>query len=344
MEKAIDRRDSEARRGEEFRVAPAPARSRRVGLSPEAVRRLSELSPLRATLSLVEAWGTIALLAAVAHRYPHPAVIAAAALGIAARQHALAILTHQAAHYRMVETRWLNDLIGRLCGYPLSTSMLTYRIIHRIHHNHLYSPIDPDLALIAGYPRGRWYLMKKLLKDLFGLTTLKNYRYFFGQPQAPRDAPPAKGPCDDTSPALRAAARRDRQGVVIFQVLVIALMIATGHLREYLMLWVLPLVTVLQVLLRLRAVAEHGAVGDTSTPLHAARTTLAPFWVRWLLFPYEMNYHIEHHLYPSVPHYRLAECHRELRATGALDGAEVMPSLRETLSKVFAPPWGAGTG
>jgi hypothetical protein len=32
--------------------------------------------------------------------------------------------------------------------------MLTYRIIHRIHHNHLYEPIDPDLALMAGYPRG----------------------------------------------------------------------------------------------------------------------------------------------------------------------------------------------
>lgn len=51
-----------------------------------------------------------------------------------------------------------------------------------------------------------------------------------------------------------------------------------------------------------------------------------------------MNYHIEHHLYPSVPHDRLPECHRELRATGALDGAEVVPSLRETLGKIFAPP------
>lgn len=59
METAIDRRDAEAPTGKDLGSDPTPARSKRVGLSPEAVRRLSELSPLRATLSLVETWGTI---------------------------------------------------------------------------------------------------------------------------------------------------------------------------------------------------------------------------------------------------------------------------------------------
>ena len=48
-----------------------------------------------------------------------------------------------------------------------------------------------------------------------------------------------------------------------------------------------------------------------------------------------MNYHIEHHLYASVPHYNLPELHREMAARGMLEGAEVV-SFRATLRKIFA--------
>ena len=75
--------------------------------------------------------------------------------------------------------------------------MRTYRLVHNIHHHHLYEPIDPDLALMAGYPRGRVYLVRKLAKDLLGITTLKNYAYFVGRPQGERRM-------DDTAPSLRA--------------------------------------------------------------------------------------------------------------------------------------------
>ena len=94
---------------------------------------------------------------------------------------------------------------------------------------------------------------------------------------------------------------------------------------EYLLLWVVPLATVLQALLRVRAILEHGAVSDRTTPLRAARTNLAPAWIRWWLFSHHVNYHIEHHLYPSVPHYRLPDLHRALTEAGTLEGAEVVP-------------------
>jgi fatty acid desaturase len=310
--------------GEEFRDRD------RAGLAPEVLRRLTVLSPWRATLSLVATWGLIGALIAAAVLVPHPLVVVVALVGIAGQQHGLAILAHQSAHYRMYRARWLNDLVGRLCGIPLGVSMLTYRVIHRIHHNHLYEPIDPDLPLMAGYPRGRGYLLRKLGKDLLGLTTLKNYTYFLGKPG------PSSAPKDDTSPALRRAAGRDRRLILYAHLVLWAVLIATGAFGTYLLLWFLPLVTLLQMLLRLRAVCEHGAPTALDTPLRAARTTLAPFWIRWLLFPHHMNYHVEHHLYPAVPHYRLAECHRELVRAGALQGAEVVPRLGHTLAKVFA--------
>jgi fatty acid desaturase len=333
--------------GEEFRLEGA-------GLSAEEVRKLSRLDPWRSTLSVAVNWAVVALLSGLALHGRQPLIVAAAVVGLALGQHGLAVLAHEAAHYRLYRSRRVNDFVGKLCGAPLGVSMLTYRVIHRIHHNHLYQDIDPDLALIAGYPRGRLYLLGKLLKDLTGITTLKNYRYFkgrmvkpistgkpLGTASGPGSEPqtrlaPLGSPYGDTSSALRRAARRDRRLVLALHVAALALASTLGWWRWYLMLWLFPLVTVLQMILRLRAVCEHGAVGDLSTPLRAARTTLAPFWLRALLFPHHVNYHIEHHLYPSVPHYRLAECHRRLSARGALDGAEVIPTLRLTLRKIFA--------
>jgi len=316
---------TEAPRGEEFRV-----KAQR-GLAPDEVRALSRLRPWRATLSIAQSFGLVAACVAVALRWPHPLVVAAAIIGIAGGQHGLAVLAHESAHYRLYPARGLNDLAGKLCALPLSVSMLTYRLIHRIHHNHLYEPIDPDLALMAGYPRGRRYLLRKLGKDLLGLTTMKNYLYFFGKP-------PTGDTRDDTSSALRAAARRDRRLVIAMQYLFLAAAIASGVWRWYLLLWLLPEVTVLQMLLRLRAVCEHGAPSSTASPLTAARTTLPSPLLRWLLFPHDVHFHIEHHLYPSVPHYRLRDCHERLRATGALDGAEVSPGVVATLRKIFADP------
>ena len=93
-------------------------------------------------------------------------------------------------------------------------------------------------------------------------------------------------------------------------------------------------------MLRLRAVLEHGAVPDTADALRAARTTLAPWWVRWLVYPHNMNYHVEHHLYPAIPHYRLPQAHRALAEAGLLELAEISPGLGESLRRIARPAAG----
>ena len=50
----------------------------------------------------------------------------------------------------------------------------------------------------------------------------------------------------------------------------------------------------------------------------------------------------EHHLYPAIPHYNLPACHRELRARGILEGAEVRPWL-DTVRLVAADRPAGGT-
>jgi fatty acid desaturase len=309
----------------------------RKALPRELVHELTRRSAWRATAAVVHDLAILAVAISIGLYYwPNPLVLLTCILVIGTRQHALFVIAHDAAHYLLYENRRLNDGIGRACAMLQGLSMCTYRVIHRMHHNNLYGELDPDTALHGGYPRGRRYLIRKLLKDLSGQTAWKTYAYFLGgAPALNTKTNVALRPLDDTSQKLRDEARRDRNMVIAFHLMLLLLMAWSGYLVQYLVLWVLPLVTVVQAILRLRAIAEHGATTDFSSPLTAARTNLAPRWLEWLIFPHQVNYHIEHHLYASVPHYNLPRLHREMTSRGLLESAEVI-SFRRTLGKIFA--------
>ncbi|MEP6608250.1 MAG: fatty acid desaturase family protein [Burkholderiaceae bacterium] len=336
--------DRAAARGEEFRddlrgtaVASDAAHVRKL-LPAEVLRELTQLSPWRSSLALATTLVTLAIVLVIAWTYFTWWVVPPAVVLIGIQQHALFVLAHDSAHYRLFDTRWLNDALGRCVGTIGGVSMMSYRVIHRLHHNNLYGEVDPDIALHGGYPRGKAYLLKKLAKDVCGLTAFKTYAYFFGNPAINANTQQAQRPLDDTSNVLRTAARRDRWGVVAFHIgapIVALLWGGPIALAKFLVLWTLPLATVIQPILRLRAVCEHGAVTDFSTPLTAARTNLVGPVGRFVMFPHHVNYHVEHHLFPAVPHYRLPRLHSELAALGVFERAEVRPLL-ETFKRVFA--------
>lgn len=341
--------------GEEFREDLRP------GAGNAAARRLltaEELAPLvalddrRSTLALLQTLAITALAIALGVvTWPGPWLMPAV-LVIGVQQHALFILAHEAAHYRLFANRRLNDAVGRAIGMAGGISMCTYRVVHRLHHNNLYTADDPDTAIHGGYPRGKAYLLKKLAQDLSGWNAWKTFAYFFGAPALNERTGRSMRPLDDTSPALRRAARIDRWCVVAAQLaLPLAVGLAGGWpgLGMYLVLWLLPLLTVLQPILRLRAIFEHGGVTDLGSPLTAARSNVTTrrhspgardavvnVAARALLFPHHVNYHLEHHLYPAVPHYHLPRLHAMLRSRGALDRAELR-NVAATARVVFAP-------
>ena len=309
----------------------------RKALPKDVVARFTRRSSWRASLAVLEDFAVIFPSIGISlYSWPNPLVVALCVLVIGTRQHALFVIAHDAAHYLLYENRKVNDFVGRAAATVQGLSMCTYRVIHRLHHNNLYTELDPDTALHGGYPRGKAYLVRKLLKDLSGFTAWKTYAYFLGgAPALNTSTNVAIRPLDDTSEKLRRDAKSDRNVVIVFHVAALAFFAWSGYLVEYLVLWILPLVTVVQAILRLRAIAEHGATTDFSSPLTAARTNVLPGWLEWLLFPHHVNYHIEHHLYASVPHYHLPALHREMRTRGILEGAEVLP-FRATLGKIFA--------
>jgi fatty acid desaturase len=318
--------------GSEFRE---DVRARRRPLDAQTLSQLTTLNDGRALWSVFTLLAAIAATVAIALAWWNPAVVVVAVVFMATRQQACFVLAHDAAHYRLFSNRRLNDWVGLLLAAPVGISMRSYRVIHRLHHNDLYGATDPDIALHGGYPRGKRYLFKRLLRDLTGVTAPKTYAYFSGAPALNTATDVRRRPEDDTHPSLREAAQRDRRAVLLVQASLLIAASLSGYLLEYLILWILPAVTVLQAVLRFRAILEHGAVRNLESPLTAARTNLGPRWLLALLFPYHVNYHVEHHLYPAIPHYHLPAAHAALKGVGVMDDAEVR-SVFDTVSIVFA--------
>jgi fatty acid desaturase len=58
--------------------------------------------------------------------------------------------------------------------------------------------------------------------------------------------------------------------------------------------------------------SEHNGL-KLETDMDTSRTTLWPNPVLgYLVTPFYVNYHLEHHLFPQVPYFHLKELHQEL--------------------------------
>jgi fatty acid desaturase len=81
----------------------------------------------------------------------------------------------------------------------------------------------------------------------------------------------------------------------------------------YFVLWLVPLGTSFSFCMLLRQIVQHGNAGGerfTNT-----RIFLVSRVIRFAVFPLGMDWHLPHHLFPMVPHYRLKQLHELLLET-----------------------------
>ncbi len=58
---------------------------------------------------------------------------------------------------------------------------------------------------------------------------------------------------------------------------------------------------------------------------------------QFFLNPHHVGYHLEHHLYPGVPHYHLPGLHAALAATGRFGGALVERRYTDSFASIAGP-------
>jgi len=295
----------------------------RATFSKQELAALREMQDWRSWLSVGVNWGLVLGSMALVAAWPNPLTIVLALFVIGARQLGMAVLMHEAAHFSLFSSKRVNDWVGTwLCAYPVWTDLYAYRKYHMGHHARTWTRDDPDLNLATPFPVTRESLRRKFWRDLSGQTGWKRVKYTLK-----RDLGLHEGKMVRTKDDARAF-----HGMLVTNALLFGLLLAAGHPALYL-LWVAAFLTTNMLVTRIRAIAEHSMVTDPADPLQNTRTTVASPFERLFVAPNGVNYHLEHHLLMTVPHYKLRDMHEKLRARGVLDGANVVRGYREVLRR-----------
>lgn len=302
--------------------------------SPPAASLLSEaqLNAVRARsdwwgVALVgHAWAVIIAAAALFVVWPNVLSFVLAVILIGSRQLGLLILMHDGAHGSLCHTPWLNRLLAQVfCAWPTFADTHVYRAYHLKHHTRTQRSDDPDIILTGYYPISRASLRRKLMRDLIGRTG-------FAQRSAQLRQALGRGDMGTVGRLRHYWRALGPQTVVNLAML--ALACVAGHGWLYVTLWLLPLLTWQQLVLRVRNIAEHAVVRAPDDMFGNARTTLANGLERALVAPYWVNLHLEHHLLMWVPCYRLALLRRYLIENGHGEQIETERGYLAVLRKV----------
>ena len=254
-------------------------------------------------------WVLIAGLFTVCLAYPRWWVWVIGALLIGTRQHALAVLAHEGAHHLVVRSHFWNDVLTNyFTTYWLTFTVQGYRTTHLKHHWYLETPDDPSKVSVDHHPEEWTFPMP--LKNFLGMflrdLTLLSQRAAISLMKYLWDIPGGRAPH-----VVR---------IIVLHAAIISAFVWFGHPWAYVLLWIVPLYTVTVACYRLRSVAEHSGIGpqserysrDVIDNLRTTRTTTGSGLSQFLLIPYNVSYHIEHHMFPSIPTFRLRDVHGKL--------------------------------
>ena len=195
-----------------------------------------------------------------------------------------------------------------------------FRHRHFRHHRH-YSTEDDPKTFYRHDLRGRGLLVA-VLRSLSGWEFISHVTEARSQEARERSAGRPAGP----------SILRELPPIVVTQTFLFAGFWLVGRPWLYLTLWLLPLVTLTDLLQKFRATMEHrplheqqgvapgsGYYGETRGPF--VRTVRASLWERLFVCKLNFGFHAEHHLWPQVSY-------------------QDLPSLRERLeeARAFSDP------
>ncbi len=291
-------------------IAAGALRPWQASLDPEirtAIQHLArDVEPMKnlAGLLFVAVWiGAGALVLA----YPIWIVRLPCYLAMGASLNGLGALMHEAVHGNLFRRRPTDRLAAFLLGAPFLVSGAAYRVSHLLHHRFNRSVRDPDD--LFNYSENR----RVLALVFYAWTLLGIVAFLIHVPVN----------------ALRHGTPPERREVIAEYSLLLALYgaitILATHFRATGVLahvWLVPL-AVNFLIVNLRGWSEH-LLTVPGHPLTQTRTITSNAVVRF--FFCNVNYHLEHHLFPAVPWYHLPRVHRLLQEEFTRAGAFIYRS------------------
>lgn len=204
-----------------------------------------------------------------------------------------------------------------LIAWPVFSDIKEMRTIHMKHHKHLQTDQDPEMKHLLydefQFPLSRKSIILIVLKDLTGFNFIR-YRIpklFNLSPFQSWNIPQ-----------------------YLYYGVILIVLVYTKLLIPFLILWIIPYMTIYQLLNRIRLYYEHFNFPERKE--YQTRTLHLSKVSAFFLSPYGLGYHAEHHLFPSIPFYHLRKLHTELvHQEDFLNGVEVEKSYFSMLKKLF---------
>jgi len=283
-------------------------------IDTEVLKNLSRLKPWRSFLAIALDWVIVILCIVLCELvsywfYPLAFVI------VGSRFHGLEAMMHEATHFRLHPNKKINEFIGELMVWPIGLSLFLYRKIrHFAHHKNIGTVKDSHVFQSYQKESTRYDVPKplpQLLSSCFSVASRFPIEVWLGQ-------------------LYTTAILLPRFSKVLgilwigFQMTIVALVVAGSFLLGpkvawiYFLFFVLPLLWVALFSRYLRLLTEHfGIPVDRQHAIQGSetRTVLVSWPMRVIFWPHNLNYHVEHHWYPSVPFYNLPALHQELVAS-----------------------------
>ncbi|MEZ6046264.1 MAG: fatty acid desaturase [Planctomycetaceae bacterium] len=205
---------------------------------------------------------------------------------------------HECVHRTAFNSRLPNEIFGWIAGLLSFYNFTYYRYYHTWHHRYTQDPEkDPELMT----PKPATFF--QYLVELTGIP------FWFYRPVMFLKL--ASGKASDY-PFVPEKARRNITLSAIAQLAVYLTVFAIGIFvwPPIFFFWFVPAILA-QPFLRAILLAEHTGCSNEENGLTNTRTTLTNTPIKLLMW--NMPFHTEHHLYPSIPFYRLPAAHQELK-------------------------------
>ncbi|QGJ71712.1 Hypothetical protein PBC10988_34190 [Planctomycetales bacterium 10988] len=228
-------------------------------------------------------------------------------------QNRLSVLVHEASHYSLFRTNWLNDLAANLfLLFPVLGVIANYRKGHWGHHRYVNDPErDPDLHRLTQhepreFPLTHWkFWVNYVAKQL---NVWKGISYLIGR--AKYVAMPMK-----QNRKTKPIRNRDSLGRslvlplrITYYIVLFTVLTQMGWWPHYFFFWIVPMLTFYSAVLFLREIAHHGNYPDDGDFTNS-RVYEANWFDRQVFFPYGEWNHVLHHMFPSIPHHQMHCAH-----------------------------------
>lgn len=205
-------------------------------------------------------------------------------------------LEHEATHSTPFKTAWLNRFAGHLTGFLLILPFQWFTAFHMAHHKWTnIAGKDPELATARPNTRVGWLWYLSGVPHWYRSITLL-FRLVLGIERA-----------DYLSVRMQQRAEAEARIMLLGYLALFALV---PIFPAIIWIWLVPLL-IGQPFLRVYLLAEHGDLPQVSNMFDNTRTTISNRLVRRLTW--NMPYHTEHHVWPSVPFHQLPKLHGDMQ-------------------------------